>query len=253
MERTAISDLYIRGIRISREIPQGSYLNTLPVVRYLKEQDELILSSRITFFVGENGVGKSTLMEALAISMGFNPEGGSANFRFFTMDSHSDLHKYLTVIKGTARRQDGFFLRAESFYNLASDIDRMDREPSLGGRVIDSYGGVSLHCQSHGESFLSLMENRFGSRGLYLLDEPESALSPMRLMSLICLIHRLAEDGAQFIISSHSPILMAIPGAQIFVLSEDGIQLTPYQETEHFRITRQFLNAPEKMLSYLLK
>ena len=234
MERTAISDLYIRGIRISREIPQGSYLNTLPVVRYLKEQDELILSSRITFFVGENGVGKSTLMEALAISMGFNPEGGSANFRFSTMDSHSDLHKYLTVIKGTARRQDGFFLRAESFYNLASDIDRMDREPSL-------------------ESFLSLMENRFGSRGLYLLDEPESALSPMRLMSLICLIHRLAEDGAQFIISSHSPILMAIPGAQIFVLSEDGIQLTPYQETEHFRITRQFLNAPEKMLSYLLK
>ena len=243
MERTAISDLYIRGIRISREIPQGSYLNTLPVVRYLKEQDELILSSRITFFVGENGVGKSTLMEALAISMGFNPEGGSANFRFSTMDSHSDLHKYLTVIKGTARRQDGFFLRAESFYNLASDIDRM----------IDSYGGVSLHCQSHGESFLSLMENRFGSRGLYLLDEPESALSPMRLMLLICLIHRLAEDGAQFIISSHSPILMAIPGAQIFVLSEDGIQLTPYQETEHFRITRQFLNAPEKMLSYLLK
>lgn len=100
MERTAISDLYVRGIRISREIPQGSYLNTLPVVRYLKEQDELILSSRITFFVGENGVGKSTLMEALAISMGFNPEGGSANFRFSTMDSHSDLHKYLTAIKG---------------------------------------------------------------------------------------------------------------------------------------------------------
>lgn len=134
MERTAISDLYIRGIRISREIPQGSYLNTLPVVRYLKEQDELILSSRITFFVGENGVGKSTLMEALAISMGFNPEGGSANFRFSTMDSHSDLHKYLTAIKGTARRQDGFFLRRKAFITwLRTSTGWTGNHPWAGG------------------------------------------------------------------------------------------------------------------------
>lgn len=249
----SIFDLYVRGLRISRRIPQDSYLSNLPAVRCLQEPNELALTKRVAFLVGENGVGKSTLMEALAIVMGFNPEGGTINFRFSTADSHSELYRYLTVIKGASRRQDGFFLRAESFYNLASEIDRMDREPSLGGRVIDSYGGVSLHRQSHGESFLSLIENRFGGHGLYLLDEPEAALSPMRLMSLICLIHRLAEEESQFIISTHSPILMAIPDAEIFVLSENGIQLTPYQETEYFRITRQFLNAPDKMLSYLLK
>ena len=253
MEHTSVVDLYVRGIRISRKLPQDSYLYRLPAVRCLQEPNELTLRKRVTFFVGENGVGKSTLMEAIAISMGFNPEGGTINFRFATADSHSDLYRYLTVVKGALRRRDGFFLRAESFYNVASDIDRMDRESSLGRRVIDSYGGVSLHRQSHGESFLALMENRFGKNGLYLLDEPEAALSPMRLMSLICLIHRLAGEGSQFIISTHSPILMAVPDAEIFVLSENGIQSTPYQQTEHFLVTRQFLNAPEKMLSYLLK
>ena len=158
----SIFDLYVRGLRISRRIPQDSYLSNLPAVRCLQEPNELALTKRVAFLVGENGVGKSTLMEALAIAMGFNPEGGTINFRFSTADSHSELYRYLTVIKGASRRQDGFFLRAESFYNLASEIDRMDREPSLGGRVIDSYGGVSLHRQSHGESFLSLIENRFG-------------------------------------------------------------------------------------------
>ena len=162
MGSPSIFDLYVRGLRISRRIPQDSYLSNLPAVRCLQEPNELALSKRVAFLVGENGVGKSTLMEALAIAMGFNPEGGTINFRFSTADSHSELYRYLTVIKGASRRQDGFFLRAESFYNLASEIDRMDREPSLGGRVIDSYGGVSLHRQSHGESFLSLIENRFG-------------------------------------------------------------------------------------------
>ncbi|MDD3193682.1 MAG: AAA family ATPase [Oscillospiraceae bacterium] len=253
MEDTAFSRLYVREIRISHEIPEESYLRDLPVVRHLLSTEGLALTRRVTFFVGENGVGKSTLIEALAIAMGFNPEGGTINFRFSTNDSHSDLYRFLTVGKGIRRQQDGFFLRAESFYNLASDIDQLDQPPSFGRSVIDSYGGVSLHHQSHGESFLSLVENRFGGHGLYILDEPEAALSPMRLMSLICRIHELVEKDSQFIISTHSPILMAFPGAEIFELSEKGIQSVPYQQTEHFQITRQFLNAPEKMLDYLLK
>lgn len=128
----SIFDLYVRGLRISRRIPQDSYLSNLPAVRCLQEPNELALTKRVAFLVGENGVGKSTLMEALAIAMGFNPEGGTINFRFSTADSHSELYRYLTVIKGASRRQDGFFLRAESFYNLRLEIDRMDREPSLG-------------------------------------------------------------------------------------------------------------------------
>lgn len=247
-----VSSFYVREIKISKEIPRESGLAALPVVRQLKTNG-ISFTRPVSFFVGENGVGKSTLIEALAISMGFNPEGGTVNFSFSTADSHSDLHRYLTVVKGPIRHRDGFFLRAESFYNLASDIDRMDREASFGGRLIDHYGGVSLHRQSHGESFLSLVKNRFGGHGLYILDEPEAALSPTGLMALICQFQRLVKEDSQLIIATHSPILMAFPGAEVFQLSEGGIQSLPYWQTEHFQLTRQFLNAPEKMLSLLLK
>ncbi|MDE7260817.1 MAG: AAA family ATPase [Oscillospiraceae bacterium] len=243
---------YISAIKLTGEIGNGSYLAEIPAIRFLMEAEQLELESPVTFFVGENGTGKSTLLEAVAVAYGFNPEGGTKNFRFSTEDSHSELWQGLTLVKrGYAK--DGFFLRAESFYNVASNIDQMDREPSLGGRVIDSYGGVSLHHRSHGESFLALVQNRFGGHGVYLLDEPEAALSPTRQLTLLGQIDELVKRESQLIIATHAPILMAYPGAQIFLFSEDGIQPVDYRETEHYQVTRRFLEDPERMLRYLLE
>ena len=182
--------------------------------------------------------------------MGFNPEGGTRNFNFATAETHSPLNEFITVVKGV-RPRDGFFLRAESFYNVASYIDRLDSEPSFGAPVIESYGGVSLHEQSHGESFLALFKNRFGGNGLYLLDEPEAALSPSRQMTLMVLMNELLQKHSQFVIATHSPILMAFPHAQVIELTEDSIRTVPYQQTEHFQLTRRFLNNPEKMMEML--
>jgi len=150
------------------------------------------------------------------------------------------------------RRRDGFFLRAESFYNAASYIDELDRIPAFAPPLINSYGGVSLHNQSHGESFMSLLENRFGKNGIYILDEPEAALSPRRIMRLIVIMNELVKGGSQFIISTHSPILMSFPGADIYQLTEEAIEKVSYKETEHFNLTKRFLNNPEHMLKILL-
>lgn len=245
------NDLYVRSLYINVEIPRENYLSSLPVVRHLKKH-RLDFDKKVTFIIGENGVGKSTLIEALAISMGFNPEGGTKNFNFSTENSHSDLYEYLTVAKGVKRPRDGFFLRAESFYNVATNIDQMDREPSFSPPVINSYGGVSLHKQSHGESFMALAENRFGGEGIYILDEPEAALSPMRQMRLMCIINDLVQKNSQFIISTHSPILMTFPDAQILEISGDGIRVVPYDRTEHYTVTKRILDNPQKMFSYLL-
>ncbi|WP_330387153.1 AAA family ATPase [Acidaminobacter hydrogenoformans] len=248
-----ISDLYITGIKLEGGLPERSYLNELPAIKHLKQMEALPITRRVTFFVGENGVGKSTLVEAIAVAMGFNPEGGTINFNFSTEESHSELYRHLTVCKGMKRHKDGFFLRAESFYNVVTNIDAMDAEGMDPVPLIDSYGGVSLHKQSHGESFMSLVENRFGGNGLYILDEPEAALSPARLMRLMYRMDELVKRNSQFIISTHSPILMAFPEAEVFVLSEEGISAVPYQETDHFRITKEFMNAPEKLLRYLFE
>lgn len=242
---------YIGGIRLSSPIDESSYLHSLPVVRQLAEMGELTFLKPVTFLVGENGTGKSTLLEAIAVACGFNAEGGTRNFNFSTAPTHSELYRHLTVIKRKYPK-DGFFLRAESFYNVASNIDEMDSTPSFGGPLIASYGGVSLHRQSHGESFLALVENRFGGNGIYLLDEPEAALSPSRLMRLIAEINALVAKNSQFIIATHSPILMSFPNAEVYEFSENGIHSVDYKQTEHYQLTRRFLENPERMLHYLL-
>lgn len=242
---------YISGIRLSTPIDKASYLHNLSAVKQLEQMSEITFLKPVTFFVGENGTGKSTLLEAIAVACGFNAEGGTRNFNFSTAYTHSELHEHLTVIKRNYPK-DGFFLRAESFYNVASNIDELDNTPSYSPRIIGSYGGVSLHKQSHGESFLSLVENRFGGNGLYLLDEPEAALSPSRLMVLIAKINQLVEDNSQFIIATHSPILMTFPNAIVYEFSDKGILPVYYRDTEHYQLTRRFLENPERMLHYLL-
>ena len=246
------TDLFIKQIRTEGLPDKTGYPWDLPVVKNLAKAGGLELHSPVTFFVGENGIGKSTLIEAIAVAVGFNPEGGSKNFRFSTEDSHSPLCRHLFVKRSMKRQRDGFFLRAESFYNVASYIDQLDRQPSFSPPIIDSYGGISLHRQSHGESFLALVENRFKGNGLYILDEPEAALSPKRILRLMVIINELVKKGSQFIISTHSPMLMSFTGAEIYQLNEDSIESVDYTETEHFVLMKRFLENPERMLGYLL-
>ncbi len=242
---------YISEIIFDNGLDEKSYLNNLPVIKFLSKEKQLSFSSNITFFVGENGTGKSTLLEAIAVAYGFNAEGGSRNFAFSTNETHSELYKYITLVKrGFAK--DGFFLRAESLYNVATNIEDLDKQPAFSPPIIEGYGGVSLHNQSHGESFLSIVQNRFFGNGLYILDEPEAALSPMRLLTLIAEMNQLIKKNSQFIIATHSPILMAFPNADILEFSKNGIKSVNYKDTDHYLITKRFLDNPEKMLHYLL-
>ncbi len=235
---------YISQVRFTGGLKSNSYLQALPVVQHLEKVKTLDFSSSVTFFVGENGTGKSTLLEAIAVAFGFNAEGGTRNFRFSTNQTHSELCEHITLVK-RAYAYDGFFLRAESLYNAATYIDEVE--------ATRNYGPVSLHHQSHGESFMAVVQNRFRGRGVYLLDEPEAALSPMRLLTLLAEIQRLTEMDSQFIIATHSPILMTFPGAEIMEFSSDGIRKVSYQETEHYQITKRYLDDPQRMLHYLLK
>jgi predicted ATPase len=208
----------------------------------------------VTFFVGENGSGKSTLIEAIAVACGFNAEGGSRNFSFATRASESDLQLYLQIIRNYYRERTGYFLRAESVFNVATQIEVMDSDPDnrgAGPPIIDSVGGVSLHEQSHGESFLAIANNRFGPGGLYILDEPEAALSPSRQIAFLKLMHDLVKRGRQLIVATHSPILMALPGAKIFKLDETGISQIAYEDTDHYRVTLDFLANRETYIRHL--
>lgn len=216
------------------------YPFNLPVVRHL---ETLTFHQDVTFLIGENGTGKSTLLEAIAAGLRFNPEGGTKNSLFSTRDTHSNLCDYLKIGRSFKAPVDGFFLRAESFYNVASFIDDTGYE--------SSYGGKSLHAQSHGEAFLSLLTYKFRGNGLYLLDEPEAALSPTRQLSALALINHLVKRESQFIIATHSPILMAYPGARIYAFTEEGIRETRYEDTDHYRVARDFLEHREEMLRVL--
>ena len=208
---------------------------------------------RVTFLVGENGMGKSTLLEGIAVGLGFNAEGGSKNFKFDTAATHSELHNYMRFSKGINKMKDGYFLRGESFYNLASEIDALDSEPGAGARIINSYGGKSLHEQSHGESFWSLFMHRFGGNGLYILDEPESALSVTRQMAMLVRMDKLIGKQSQFIIATHSPIILAYPNATIYQLSAEGTHKIKYKDTETYMLYKRFLDNPEQMTSLLLE
>jgi predicted ATPase len=206
----------------------------------------------VTFLVGENGSGKSTLIEALAVAWGFNPEGGSKNFRFGTRPSHSGLHAFVRPVRSTKRARDGFFLRAESYFNVGSYIEGLDAGAG-GPGIIGAYGGVSLHEQSHGESFTALLEHRFKGGGLYILDEPEAALSPNRQLGFLSRLHELVEQKSQFIIATHSPIILGYPDAWIYQTSPQGLERVAYEDCEHYQVTRNFLNRRQVFLDVLLE
>jgi len=238
---------FLKSITLKREAIESfdKYPFYIPAVRSL---EKLEFHPRVTFFVGENGCGKSTLVEAIAVALGFNAEGGSRNFNFATRGSESELHRFLRMARGFRQMQTGYFLRAESYFNVATKIEELDREPGGGPKIIESYGGVSLHEQSHGESFMSLLRKRFGPNGLYVLDEPEAALSPRRQLAVLELMASLIQKGSQFIIATHSPILLAYPDALIYELSPAGMRPVKYEETEHYRVTRDFLLDPARYL-----
>lgn len=202
--------------------------------------DRLQFNPEVTFFVGENGSGKSTLIEAIAIRAGFNAEGGGKNFRSSHRPSESALHEHVRVARGAPRERNGFFLRAETMFNVSTEAENY-RE----------YGWEDLHEMSHGEAFLWVTLNKFHDRGLFLLDEPEAALSPSRQLALLARIHQLVQAGSQFIVSTHSPILLAYPGATIFQLDRTGIHSVRYEDTEHYAVTKSFLQDPAGMLRRL--
>jgi predicted ATPase len=213
-------------------------------IRAFAQGIDLAFRSTVTCFVGENGSGKSTLLEAIAECCGFNPEGGSRDHHRAVHADRSPLAQALRL-SWLPKVAQGFFMRAESFYNFATYIEQVSD--------MRAYGGRSLHEQSHGESFLSLFANRFG-QGIYILDEPEAALSPQRQLTFLKIVHDLAATGrAQFLIASHSPIILSCPGAVLFSLDGDAVREIDYRETSHFLITRDFLNSPERFFKHLFE
>jgi predicted ATPase len=226
-----------------------SYPFTIPAIAGL---DSIRFDQPVTFLVGENGAGKSTLLEAIAVAWGLNPEGGSRNFTFSTRASHSGLSECLRLVRGMQRPGDSFFLRAESFFNLATELEALDREPGPMTKIIESYGGKSLHEQSHGESFFAFFLHRLRGDGFYLFDEPEAALSPQRQLSFLTRLHEMVADGCQFIIATHSPILMAYPHAEIYLMADGPPRRVAYRDTEHYTVTRSFFTRTEQMLDILL-
>ncbi len=240
---------YLQEIRFRWDrLDADSYVRSIPSFQNL---GSLVFDRNVTLLSGENGTGKSTLLEAVAVAFGFNPEGGTRNYNFSTYESHSSLHQALLLVKGPRRPKSSYFLRAESFYNVATKAEEY-REFVPPEIYYRRFGGKSFHSQSHGESFMALMQGTFSEEGFYILDEPEAALSPQRQLTLLILIHQLAQKGAQFIIASHSPILLGIPDARILSFRDSGIRPCSYEETESYEITEMFINQREYFLKRLL-
>lgn len=237
-----MNSLFIQRLSIEwDEIGKSSYLKRIPAISSLHTLD---FTANITFFVGENGSGKSTLLEALAVAAGFNPEGGTRNYAFSTFDSHSELCRAIRLVKGYHKPRWGYFLRAESFYNVATkEEDYADAD----------HPSAKLHEKSHGESFLAIVQKNFQGDGIYFLDEPEAALSPQRQLTLLAEIYHCACEGAQFVIATHSPILLGIPNAQIFSFDQERVHPCQYEETESFQITEMFINHRKTLLKELLR
>ena len=233
--------LFIREVAIDwNVVPRDSYLRDISA---LKGFSRLAFESNVTFFAGENGTGKSTLLEGIAVAYGYNPEGGTKNYHFSTYQDVSELEEAIRLVKGYRKRNSGYFFRAESFFNVAT-VTKLQYNDD--GRLPD------YHAQSHGESFLTFLQDE-AREGVYLMDEPEAALSPQRQLTLMRHIYYMAMEGSQFIIATHSPILLGLPGAQILSFSDDVIQPIRYEETESYQITKLFLERRKQMLDELFK
>lgn len=221
------------------EVPDwDAYPFCIPAVRKLHR---LEFHPAVTFLVGENGSGKSTLIEAIAIRAGFNAEGGNKNFGGSHRPSESSLQEFVRLARGASRERGGFFLRAETMFNVSTEAE-----------AYQGYGWANLHEMSHGEAFLWVTQNKFRDRGLFVLDEPEAALSPQRQLALVARLHQLVVGGSQFVIATHSPILLAYPGAKIVLLDDEGMREVRYEDTDHYAITKAFLQDPGGMLRRLL-
>ena len=238
-------DLYLTGMKIMWDkIDSRSYLHEIAAVR---ELDELTFRSPVTFFVGENGSGKSTLLEAIAVAYGFNPEGGTLNYSFSTYDSHSELHNALRLVRSFNKAKWGYFLRAESFYNVATAEEYYSKLPGC------KKPPQEFHRKSHGESFLKVVQDSFYPKGMYILDEPEAALSPQRQLTLMLEISKCVKNDSQFIIVTHSPILLGFPGAEILSFDDGKIHRVEYEETQSYQITKMFISDRRQILRHLLE
>lgn len=242
------SHLFIKNIILERE--KIDSFNNYPFnIEVIKNLKRLEITKPVTFLVGENGIGKSTFIEAIAVQLGLNPEGGTQNFNFSTKSTHSNLSNYIRIPLYD-KPKTKFFLRAESFYNVATEIVRISEEGGQ-GPLYGSYGG-NLHECSHGESFIKLVQNRFTDHGLYILDEPEAALSPQRQMSLLCLIDDLVKQGSQFIIATHSPILISYIKGEILDLN-NNFETIKYEDTDIYKTYKMYIENPYRMQQMLFE
>ncbi|CAN7171136.1 AAA family ATPase [Pseudomonas umsongensis] len=239
-----MNSLFLQEIRLKAGVSPPDFMSGL---------FPIYLENRVTILIGENGCGKSTLLEAIAVKLGCNPEGGGRNFNFKTENTHSMLHALLILSKGHLKEKDIFFYRAETFYNLNTAIRKLDNESSFDPEIKTYYGGKDLHCMSHGEAMEALFLKRFKANGLYILDEPEASLSPLRQLIFIKRLLELARDGAQFIIATHSPIIMSIPGCELLQISEGSFKKISPEDTEAYAIYKAVINSSGEYIKILNK